>query len=165
MSKKWLIVWLVSFFVLAGTLIYLFIVYRQTTQKQALLMQAPSIQPEDIRSRALEQGFDYTKDTIIGTILAKTADEDGNPAFKLYVSWPPGAPIFDKNVIIAQNCSSELSNLVSVNPNAKDPKSSFEILARGINIYEQASEGDVMRAFFLNQYCSVIGGACELLKS
>src|SRR3990167_4908110 len=124
MSKKWLIVWLVSFFVLAGTLIYLFIVYRQTVQKQALFRQAPSIQPEDIRSRALEQGFDYTKDTIIGTILAKTSDEDGNRAFKLYVSWPPSAPIYDKNVIVTQSCSPELSNLVSVNPDAKDPQSS-----------------------------------------
>lgn len=82
----------------------------------------------------------------------------------LYISWPPNAPIYDNNHIVAIQCSEELSNLVSAKTDPQNQRISEETVTRGINVYAQAEVNDVLRASCLNQYCSVIGGNCDLVK-
>src|SRR3990170_5878494 len=159
MSKKWLVVWLIGILIITSVIGYLFFAVKKEKQTIQNTKQAEESFKE-FEERLSAQPFDYTKDMITGTILAKTSDEGGNRAFKLYVSWPSNSPIYDKNVIVATNCSPETSSLAFFYPPYIDEEIKEEAVDRGIDAYGQAEENDLIRAFCLNQYCSEIGGAC-----
>lgn len=139
----------------------MFLALRGEQERIELSKGAPSLELEDIKQRVLTDGFDYTKDTITATVLGKRTDEDGNPALELEISWPPNSPIYDTNVVVTMSCSPLLSNLVYA---PQEGQLRGEVAERGINVYEKAKVNDALTAFCSNEYCSEIGGACEITR-
>ena len=165
MSSKIILAWGISLALLMGLSITLFIIYKNELQQSNLVSQAPAVNVEDYKTDLITQGFDHVTDEVRGTILDKTLDEDGKPALKLYISWPPSSPVYDKNFYTTLNCSPLVSNLVVVEPSiATGGLRKENVVERGINVYELAEKGDVLKAYCLNEYCTEMGGNCILEK-
>lgn len=165
MSTKWLVVWLIILALLAAATGYLLINFRNEQQNAMLSQNAPSLDIKDIRALVSKESFDFTKDDVTATVISKGQDDDGEAVLELYFSWPPASPLWDQTAVVGVRCTLSLSSLSTfrIGDLQEDQKDRGET-ELSVNIYATAQEGDVLTAKCLNNFCTVLGGGCNLKR-